>query len=224
MGRFVLSLVAIAACGSPQRSGETARGGPFAAAEAPPLDPCRGADLSLGEAATACRSDLAMADPPPPAMVEIAIEPTPVRSGAVDHVHVVFRNVSGAPIDLFVPGTLRFDTSIWNGTQRVDERWEIASLLLGMVACRDGADCRPVQVHLDPGGRIVATIDVDVRTTIVRAGAVAGTLERSDGGPIPPGLYQIRVTLPWSDPVPGSATSARTPRTLEAPLTVAPPP
>lgn len=187
-----------------------------------PTDPCDGADLSLGEAAIHCRIQDPAADPPPAETVVVAITSRTLESGQDAVLDVAFRNAGTSAIDLDFQGALHFDTSIWQGDHRIDERWQISGLAGGSIGCRAGADCRTVRVRLASDGTLVASLPIATRIAVLRDGAARGTIERTDAGPIPPGDYEVRVLLPWSDPVPGSTTAARTPRILRAPITITP--
>lgn len=191
-------------------------------ASAGPHDPCDGAELDLGEASQRCRVEGAPADPPPPDRVSIAIATRSIATGADGVIAIAFRNEGEEAVELDFPGTLRFDASLWNGEQRVDERWQISGLSAGSATCRPGADCRTVRVRLAPRATLTASVPFRARVEILRDGPSRGSIERSDGGAIPPGEYRARVMLPWTDPVAGSATGARTPRLVEGPLSVTP--
>jgi hypothetical protein len=215
-------LGAIAAGCSAMVASPGTRGGP------PQTDPCEGTELSLGEAALHCRDDDDVDDPPSPEAVEVLIRTRELRSGIDGVVEVVFRNRAGRELELSFPGTLDFDASIWQGDHRVDERWEVSALVGGVTTCPQGTDCRPVHVELGPDGTLVASIEVSTRVVVVRDAATVqhegevSHLERADGGPIPPGEYELRVTVPWRDRVEGSTTDAHTARVVRGPLTITP--
>lgn len=204
------------ACGG--ASGSAA--GAASAGSVTPHDPCDGAELSLGEAAESCRAEGELDAPPSSDVVEVAIATRELPSGVEGVAHVTFRNLTDAPVALSFPGSLRFESSLWSGERRVDTRTEMSGLAVGAVGCRAGADCRVVRVRLAPGGTLTASLPMSGRVVVLRDGASAGSLERSDGGAIPPGEYEMRVMLPWMDAVAGTTTGARTPRIVRAPLTI----
>jgi hypothetical protein len=183
-------------------------------------DPCDGADLSLGEAAEHCRVEGEVDAPPGGDAVEVVIATRALASGVDSIAHVTFRNTTADAIELSFPGSLRFESSLWSGERRVDTQIEMSGLAVGAVGCRAGADCRVVRVRLAPGGTLTASLPMSGRVVVLRDGASAGSLERSDGGAIPPGEYELRVMLPWMDAVEGTTTGARTPRIVRGPLTI----
>lgn len=205
------------ACGGPETTTTTT-----VALATRPHDPCDGPVLDLGEAAQHCRVEGPHADPPPGDAVSSGVATRSLASGIDAAIAVAFRNETAAPIVLDFPGTLRFEASLWRGTQRVDERWEISGIAGGAIGCRPGADCRTVRVRLAPGGTLTASVPFTARVEVLRDGPARGQIARADGGAIPPGEYRVRVMLPWADPVAGSATGARTTRIVEGPLTIAP--
>lgn len=222
-GSALVVVVALAiACGAGASSGGSSETAASARrASAAPIDPCDGAELSLGEAARHCRVEGDAGEPPASEVVEVTIATRSLASGRDGLVEVVFRNASDAPIDLAFPGSLHFDASIWSGERRVDERWEISGIAGGSIGCRAGADCRTVRVRLAPRGTLAASLPMSGRVVVLRdAGAGSGSVARSDGGPIAPGDYELRVMLPWMDRVAGSTTGARIPRILRAPLAI----
>lgn len=214
---WVLALVALtASCGGGAAAGVGATAG--APCQAP--DPCDGECLSLGEAAASCRVPGEPSAPPAEGVVVASIATRTLASGVDGVLEVELRNASDAPVVLDFPGTLSFDASLLSDGRRVDERWEISGIASGTVQCRPGADCRTVRVRLAPRGRIVASLPMSGRVQVLRDGPRPGTIERSDGGPIPPGTYEAQVVLPWMDEVPGSTTGARRARIVRGPIDV----
>ncbi|UJR83602.1 hypothetical protein [Sandaracinus amylolyticus] len=219
--RRTMSAVLIAfACGCGGATSATETTSAARVVDTTPHDPCDGADLSLGEAAEHCRVAGDASAPPASDVIEVAIATRTLRSGADGVVDVALRNLSDAPVVLDFPGTLNFDASLMQGERRVDERWEISGIAGGSVQCRPGADCRTVRVRLAPGGRLVASLPMSGRVSVLRDGPRAGTIERSDGGPIPPGVYEVQVVLPWMDEVAGSTTGARRARVVRGAIDV----
>ncbi|WP_157068737.1 hypothetical protein [Sandaracinus amylolyticus] len=219
MRRTMSAVLVAVACGCGGASSTSGATSAARVAEAP-HDPCDGADLSLGEAAAHCRVTGDASPPPAPELVEVAVATRTLQSGVDGVVDVALRNLSDAPVVLDFPGTLNFDASLMQGERRVDERWEISGIAGGSVQCRPGADCRTVRVRLAPGGRLVASLPMSGRVSVLRDGPRAGTIERSDGGPIPPGAYEVHVVLPWMDEVAGSTTGARRARVVRGAIDV----
>lgn len=167
--------------------------------------PCRGSAIDLNVAAKRCLAAGTL-PLPPPEMLALSIEPSPVRvaSGATAHFIVELTNRSTRPV------TVTFDPH-WSPAlisaedaagHRVDEAPPSGGLLIGSTGSEGY-----VHVVLAPGGRALEhlTYDAVVRHMKVEKG-IARTVSRT---PLPAGAYTLRVMTPLSDPVPGQPHMSR---------------
>jgi hypothetical protein len=84
--------------------------------------------------------------------------------------------------------------------------------------CAGGAEPHVLRVTLEPGGVIRKRVRFFAVQTRVMLDSHEECVTRTTGG-LPPGAYDLRVTLPWTDPIPDDPTVTR-PKVLEAQLTV----
>jgi hypothetical protein len=86
--------------------------------------------------------------------------------------------------------------------------------------CGGGPEPHLLRVTLEPGGVIHKHVKFFAVMTRVVLNDHEECTERTMGG-LPPGRYDLRITLPWTDPIPDDPAATR-PRVVEAALTVTP--
>ena len=184
---------------------------------------CRRASQTRAEAR---RFDADAADPrcvhhsvgtqaPAPAGLRFALATSAVARSVYDAGLVLeMTNDSPDPLPLEVDDSCgTFEAQASNGTANSFE-----SDCFG--ACAGSPDPHVLRVTLEPGGVVRKKVKFYAVQTRVVFDEKDECVTRTTGG-LPPGAYDLRVTLPWTDPLPDDPTVTR-PRVLAAALTITP--
>jgi hypothetical protein len=176
-------------------------------------DPCRGARFDADDADPRCLHHSVGDHFAAPAGLRVALAGAAVtRSGYDAGLVLEMTNASNEPLPLEVDDSCgTFEAQASNPTTNSYE-----SDCFGV--CGGGPEPHVLRVTLEPGGVVRKKVKfIAVQTRIVmneHDECVAKTV-----GALPPGAYDLRVTLPWTDPVPDDPGVTR-PRVLTAQLTV----
>lgn len=180
---------------------------------APSEMPCRGSRFDADHPDARClvpHSELLV---PPKAALAIRTVPTPavIHRGLASKFTLEFRNVSGAPLPLELDNScLAFESVARNETASSFES-ECGGLCVRA--------SNKLRVMLEPGGILQKSVDF----VAVQRRIDGDQCSEKNLGPLPPGRYTLKVTLPWTDPapIPGNA-QARAWRTFAGALLVEP--
>ncbi len=179
-------------------------------------DPCRGSQFDADGADPRCLHHSLGTQAPAPSGLRLALAGNPVaRSGYDAGLVLEMTNVSSEPLPLEVDdscGTFEAQASNESSTSFESDCFGLCG----------GAGPEPhvLRVTLEPGGVVRKKVKFYAVQTRIQLDdheeCVAKTL-----GALPPGAYDLRVTLPWTDPIPDDPSVTR-PRVLLAQLTVTP--
>lgn len=178
-------------------------------------DPCRGARFDADNADPRCLHHSVGAQSPAPSGLRVSIASPPVaRSGYDAGLVLEMTNASREPMPLEVDdscGTFEAQASSPQASSFESDCFGV---------CGGSPDPHVLRVTLEPGGVVQKKVKFfAVQTRIVmdqREECVTKTV-----GALPPGSYDLRVTLPWTDPIPDDPAVTR-PRVLTSQLTVTP--
>ena len=180
-------------------------------------DPCRGAHFDADSPDARCLHHSNGEQLPAPSALRVALEGSPVaqtRSGYDAGLVLEMTNVSSEPLSLDLDDSCgTFEAQASNSTTSSYE-----SDCFG--ACGGSPEPHVLRLTLEPGGVVRKRVKfVAVQTRIVMD-VHDDCVERTVGA-LPPGAYDLRVTLPWTDPIPSDPAVTRL-RVLTAQLTVTP--
>ena len=178
-------------------------------------DPCRGSIFDADNADPRCLHHSLGTQAPAPASLRVALASAPVaRSGFDAGLMVEMTNVSDEPLSLEVDDSCgTFEAQASNPTTNSFE-----SDCFGM--CGGGPEPHLLRVMLEPGGVVRKKVHFYAVQTRIQLDNHEECVARTVGA-LPPGAYDLRVTLPWTDPIPEDPAITR-PRVLTAQLTVTP--
>jgi hypothetical protein len=177
---------------------------------------CHGRAFDADDADPACLHHGVGALTPPPSALKVSlVTPPTVRAGYDAGLVVEMQNVSSAPLTLDVDDSC----GTFEGIASNDKTTSFESDCIGM--CANASEPHVLRVTLDPGGVVRKKVKfVAVETRIMTDDH--GTCGRHTTGALPPGSYDLRVTLPWTDQVEEDPSVSR-PRVLESKLTISAP-
>ena len=179
------------------------------------VDACRGALFDADNADPRClHHGLAAATPPPSALKVGLVSSATARSGYDAGLVLEMKNVTGDALTVDVEdacGTFEAQASNAQATSYESDCFGV---------CTGGGEPHVLRVTLEPGGTIHKKVKFYAVLTRVMLGEHEECAERAMG-PLPPGDYDLRITLPWTDPVPEDPGVNR-PRVVESKLTVTP--
>jgi hypothetical protein len=194
-------------------------------------DPCRGVTFDADDADPRCLHHGTGVESPAPSGLQIALasaragegestlheassSPLVAKSGYDARLVVELKNTSHEPL----PVDLDDSCGTFEAQASNESANSFESDCFG--ACGNGPEPHVFSVTLEPGGIVRKKVKFyAVQRRVImdeHQECVTRTL-----GSLPPGEYQLRVTLPWTDPVPDDPTVMR-PRVVEAPLTITP--
>jgi hypothetical protein len=176
-------------------------------------DPCRGMKFDADNPDLHCIHHSSGEHLPAPDGLRIALAAAPVaRSGYDAGLVVEMTNTTAAPLAVDVDDSCgTFEGQASNASSNSFE-----SDCFGV--CAGETEPRVVRVMLEPGGVVTKRVKFFAVQTRVVLDSHEECVTKTVGG-LPPGAYDLRVTLPWTDPIPDKPTVTR-PRVLEAQLTV----
>jgi hypothetical protein len=178
-------------------------------------DPCRGLAFDADDPDPRCVHHGVGTQAPVPAGLRVALASAPmVRSGYDAGFVIEMTNVSNEPIAL----DLDDSCGTFEGQASNPELNSFESDCFGM--CAGGPDPHVLRVSLEPGGVVRKKVKFFAVQTRVMLDAHEECVTKTTGG-LPPGQYDLRVTLPWTDPIDDQPTVTR-PKVLEAKLSVVP--
>jgi hypothetical protein len=180
-------------------------------------DPCRGAQFDADHADPRCLHHSAGTQSPAPAGLRVALAGSPVataRSGYDAGLVLEMTNESKEPL------AVELDDSC--GTFEAQASNQGASSFESdcFGACGTGPESHTLRVILEPGGVVRKRVKFYAVQTRIQLDEREECVTKTTGA-LPPGAYDLRVTLPWTDPVPEDPSVTR-PRVLLAQLTVTP--
>jgi hypothetical protein len=178
-------------------------------------DPCRGPFFDADQADPRCVHHSLGTQAPAPAGLRVALASAPVaRSGLDAGLVLEMTNASDAPLPLEVDDSCgTFEAQASNPTTSSFE-----SDCFGV--CGGSPDPHVLRVTLEPGGVVRKRVKFYAVQTRILLDDNEECVEKTVGG-LPPGSYDLRVTLPWTDPIPEDPAVTR-PRVLTSLLTVTP--
>jgi hypothetical protein len=178
-------------------------------------DPCRGSLFDADNADPRCLHHSLGTQAPTPSALRVALASTPVaRSGFDAGLVVEMMNVSSEPLSLEVDDSCgTFEAQASNPTTNSYE-----SDCFGI--CGGKPDPHVLRVMLEPGGVVKKKVRFYAVQTRIQLDEHEECVEKTVGA-LPPGAYDLRVTLPWTDPIPDDPAITR-PRVLTSQLTVTP--
>jgi hypothetical protein len=178
-------------------------------------DPCRGSQFDADRADPRCLHHSTGATSPAPAALRLALAGTPAaRSGYDAGLVVEMTNTSEEPLAIDVDDSCgTFEAQASNESANSFE-----SDCFG--ACEGGPDAHVLRVTLEPGGVVRKKVKFFAVQTRIQMNEREECVTKTIGA-LPPGSYDLRVTLPWTDPIPDAPDVAR-PKVLTAQLTVTP--
>ena len=187
-------------------------------------DPCRGLIFDADDADPRClHHGTGVESPAPPALrialagpSESAPAPSPLvaKSGYDARLFVEMTNTSKEPLALELDDSCgTFEAQASNASASSFE-----SDCFG--ACGSGPEPHVLRVMLDPGGVVRKRVKFYAVQKRIVLDEHEECVTRTVGA-LPAGEYELRVTLPWTDPIPDDPTVTR-PRVLEGALTVTP--
>ena len=176
-------------------------------------DPCRGAKFDADNPDGHCIHHGSGEHVPAPTGLRIALAGAPVaRSGYDAAIVVEMTNTTTEPLPLDVDDSCgTFEGQASNASTNSFE-----SDCFGV--CGNGPEPHVLRVTLEPGGVVTKKVRFAAVQTRVVLDAHEECVTKTAGG-LPPGAYDLRVTLPWTDPIPENPMVTR-PRVLESQLTV----
>jgi hypothetical protein len=179
------------------------------------VDPCDGTSFDADNADPRCIHHGVGSNTPPADALRVSLSKgASVRSGYDAGLSVDIVNVSKHPVSLDMDSSCgTFEGQASNGSTNSYE-----TDCLGL--CENGPEPHVLRVTLEPGGVIHKKVKFYAVQTRVVMNDKDACVTRSIGA-LPPGDYDLQVTLPWTDPVPGDPGVTR-PRVLESKLTVTP--
>lgn len=176
-------------------------------------DPCRGKAFDADHADPRCMHHGIGSNTPPPSAVRISMAPNATaRSGYDAEIYVDITNVTSEPLLLDMDdacGTFEGQASNVSATS-------FESDCFGL--CAGSSEPHVLRVTLEPGGTIKKKVKFFAVQTRVMMDEHEECVQKTMGG-LPPGVYDLRVTLPWTDAVPEDTAVTR-PRVIESKLTV----
>jgi hypothetical protein len=178
-------------------------------------DPCRGARFDADLPDPRCVHHSVGTQSPAPSGLRVAFASSPVaRSGYDAGLVLEMTNDSRAPLALDVEETCgTFEAQASNPGSNSFE-----SDCFG--ACGGGPEPHVLRVTLEPGGVVRKKVKFYAVQTRIQLNEREDCVTKTVGA-LPPGAYDLRVTLPWTDPIADDPTVTR-PRVLTAQLTVTP--
>lgn len=178
-------------------------------------NPCRGLGFDADNADERCLHHGTGAQTAAPEGLRIAFVGAAIaRSGFDAGLVVEMTNTSNEPMALDVDDSCgTFEAQASNASMNSYE-----SECFGM--CGNGPEPHVLRVTLEPGGVVRKKVKFYAVQTRIMLDQHEECVERTLGG-LPPGDYDLRVTLPWLDPVPDHPEVVR-PRVLDGRLTVNP--
>jgi hypothetical protein len=178
-------------------------------------DPCRGSLFDADGADPRCLHHSDGVQAPVPSALRLAFAGSPVaRSGYDARLVLEMTNTSNEPLALEMEDACgTFEAQASNPLALSFE-----ADCLGI--CAGGPEPHVLRVTLEPGGIVRKKVKFYAVQTRLQMDDREGCVTKTVGA-LPPGAYDLRVTLPWTDPVPGDPTVTR-PRVLTAQLTVTP--
>lgn len=176
-------------------------------------DPCRGALFDADSADPRCFHHSVGVQSPAPSALHVALASSPVaRSGYDAGLVLEMTNASSEPLPLDVEDVCgTFEAQASNASANSFE-----SDCFG--ACEGGPEPHVLRVTLEPGGVVRKKVRFYAVQTRIQLDNHDECVTKTVGA-LPPGSYDLRVTLPWTDPVPEDPTVTR-PRVITAQLTV----
>jgi hypothetical protein len=178
-------------------------------------DPCRGAAFDADALDARCTLHGAGAAAPVPEGLRLTLAgPTTATSGADVGVVVEMTNTTTAPL----PVDVEEGCGTFEGQASNDKASSFETDCFGV--CEKAPEARVVHVTLEPGGVVRKRVKFSAVQTKTAPDA-RGECTTSATGALPPGDYDLRVTLPWIDPVEGRPDVSR-PRVLEEKISVTP--
>jgi len=178
---------------------------------------CRGAAFDADRADPVCLHHGATVNTPPPSALRVTLVSSPVvRSGYDAGLTLEMKNVTSEPLPVDVEDAC--GTFAAQASNAATNSFETDCFGV----CGGGSDPEPhvLRVVLDPGGVIRKHVKFYAVMTRVVMNDHEECAERTMGA-LPPGAYDLRVTLPWTDPLPSDPAVTR-PRVVESKLTVTP--
>jgi hypothetical protein len=176
---------------------------------------CRGSSFDADDAPALCLHHGAGDTAPPADRLKVTlVSPPTVRSGYDAGLVVEMKNVSNEPLPLDVDDSC----GTFEAVASNDKTTSFETDCFGM--CAGGPEPHVLRVTLEPGGVVRKKVKFFAVETRVIMDAHDECVERTTGG-LPPGTYDLHITLPWTDPVPEDPAVLR-PRVLEAQLAVTP--
>jgi hypothetical protein len=177
--------------------------------------PCRGTSFDADNADPRCLHHGIGAETPPPSALRVSLVSSPVvQSGRDAGLVLEMQNVTSAPLPLDVDDSCgTFDAQASNASSSSFE-----TDCFGL--CGGGPEPHVLRVTLEPGGVVRKHVKFYAVQTRVMMDDKDECVERTMGG-LPQGEYDLRITLPWTDPIPEDPAVTR-PRVVEAKLTVTP--
>jgi hypothetical protein len=178
-------------------------------------DPCRGATFDADHADPRCLHHGVGAQTPPASALQVSLaSPAVARSGYDAGLVVEMKNVTNAPIAVDVDDSCgTFEAQASNPKTSSFE-----TDCFGL--CGSGPEPHVLRVTLEPGGVIRKHVKFYAVQTRVMLDKKDECVEKTMGA-LPAGDYDLRITLPWTDPIPEDPAVTR-PRVVEAKLTVTP--
>jgi hypothetical protein len=178
-------------------------------------DPCRGSLFDADSADPRCLHRSMGTQAPAPAALRVALASSPVaRSGYDAGLVLEMTNTSNEALPIEVDDSCgTFEAQASNGTAS-----SFDADCLGM--CGGGPEPHVLRVTLEPGGVVRKKVKFYAVQTRILMDAHEECVAKTVGA-LPPGAYDLRVTLPWTDPIPDAPEVTR-PRVLTAQLTVTP--
>ena len=178
-------------------------------------DPCRGSKFDADHADPRCLHHGVGSNTPPASAVRVSLsQNATARTGYDAGLSVDIVNVSHAPLLLDMDSSCgTFEGQASNATATSFE-----SDCFGF--CESGPEPHVLRVTLEPDGVIHKKVKFYAVQTRVVMNDHDACVQRTVGG-LPAGVYDLRITLPWTDAVPEDPGVTR-PRVVESRLTVTP--
>jgi hypothetical protein len=207
MGKHLVSALAVAALGLVACDRADAPPPRVAAASLSSgviVDACRGAQFDADEVDARCLHHRPNESPPAASALKVAVHADSVaKSGNESTLVVEMRNVSGDPLVVDVDNACGFEV-VASNDQATSYESECT------LECVRGPEPRVARVQLEPDGVIVKKL----RFWAIQKRVMSDGHRCTDKslGTLPPGRYQVKVALPWSDE--GTARSVAIPMTV----------
>jgi hypothetical protein len=176
---------------------------------------CTGAQFDADNASPLClHHGNGTLTPAPDKLTVTLVAPTSVKSGYDAGLVVEMKNTSDAPLALDVDDSCGTFEAVASNAKTTSFETDCFGL------CAEGPEPHVLRVMLEPGGVVHKKVKFFAVETRVMMDEHDACVTRTTGG-LPPGDYDLHVTLPWTDPVAADPEVTR-PRVLEAKLSIAP--